>query len=184
MKTIKNHLIPLMLALFLFSTGIFAQTDHQEILNNIENTENYETIELIQMDPALSIFADLVEKSGLDISLRIADDHTLLVPTNEAFGEMEVERLAHLRDPQNRAELVQFVNYHVLPTEVQSHEFEDTNMIETEDGEAITVETSTVGSVVHVGGAELVKSDIRAANGIVHIVNGVIEPNADFVDRR
>jgi uncharacterized surface protein with fasciclin (FAS1) repeats len=61
----------------------FAQVDGP-ILNGVDNTSEYKTIELINMDKDLSTFANLLTLSGLNISLA---NYTLLVPTNEAFSK-------------------------------------------------------------------------------------------------
>jgi uncharacterized surface protein with fasciclin (FAS1) repeats len=70
---------------FMFSSSVFAQVDGP-ILNGVDNTSEYKTIELINMDKDLSTFANLLTLSGLNISLALTTEpHTLLVPTNEAF---------------------------------------------------------------------------------------------------
>jgi uncharacterized surface protein with fasciclin (FAS1) repeats len=69
---------------FMFSSSVFAQVDGP-ILNGVDNTSEYKTIELINMDKDLSTFANLLTLSGLNISLALTEPHTLLVPTNEAF---------------------------------------------------------------------------------------------------
>lgn len=181
MRTKNKSTFFLFLFAFMFSVGVSAQTDPQEILDNVENPEDYVTIELIKMDPNLSIFVDLVEKSGMDVSMKIADEHTLLVPTNEAFGEMSAEKLTELMNPQNQAELVEFINYHVLPTEVELYQFEMNDIIDTQGEEEITVESRANGELIYIGGAEIIKPDIQAANGIIHIVDRWIEPNAEVL---
>lgn len=170
-------------------TGIFfvligcggGQVNNNEILAHVEEIANYDAMELARMDENLSNFVDLVELSGLDMSMEFADSFTVFIPTNKAFGEMEVGRFEELTDPQNRAELVEFIKWHFLPNEVSSMQFDSNQVIQTSGEEEITVSTDMDGNVIFIGGAQIIKSDIQTADGIIHIVDAVVEPNADIV---
>lgn len=73
-----------------------------------------------------------------------------------------------------------FIRRHILPTEVPSIQFKDNQIIETASEEEITIGTG-IGDVIYVGGANIVKADIQASNGIIHIVDAVIEPTTDVI---
>ena len=154
---------------------------YEDLLENIENWEEYDVISLTGMDNNLSIFNHLLRLSGMDNVLDLTDEVTLFVPTNEAFKEMPEERFEFLIDPANRTVLRKFVNRHILPSEVPLMEFDSSQIIETAGEEEIEITTDASGSVVFVGGAEIKKSDIRASDGIIHIVNAPIEPTTDVV---
>lgn len=170
-------------------TGIFfvligcggGQVNNNEILAHVEETENYDAMELANLDQNLSTFVDLVELSGLNMSMEFTDSFTVFIPTNEAFGEMEVARFEELTNPQNRAELVEFIKWHFLPNEVLSIQFDDTQIIQTSGEEEIAVSTDMDSNVIFIGGAQIIKSDIQTADGIIHIVDAVVEPTADIV---
>jgi uncharacterized surface protein with fasciclin (FAS1) repeats len=98
------------------------------ILNGVDNTSEYKTIELINMDKDLSTFANLLTLSGLNISLA-TPPHTLLVPTNEAFSKMSIKRFVELTNPKNKAELVLFMNDHFLSKKYTSYEFKNADII-------------------------------------------------------
>lgn len=179
----KTKIFPfhLVTAIFFFMGCGGGQVNESEILAHIEETENYEALELAKMDDDLSTFVELVEMSGLDMSLEFADDFTVFVPTNKAFGEMDVERYEELTDPQNRAELAEFIKWHFLPNEVSSMRFSNTQVIETAGEEEIAVSTEMNGNVIYIGGAQIIKADIETTDGIMHIVNAVVQPTADIV---
>jgi hypothetical protein len=91
----KTNFLKLSLsAVFIFSSSVFAQVDGP-ILNGVDNTSEYKTIELINMDKDLSVFANLLTLSGHSLALT-TEPHTLLVPTNEAFSKMSIKRFAEL----------------------------------------------------------------------------------------
>ncbi len=150
---------------------------YDEIFGDVENTEQYDLLTLVKLDPNLSTFAGLLERSGLETSLQRAEPVTLLIPTNSAFEEMDRERYQELTDPNNLAALTQFVNMHILPSKVYKMGFNTTQIIETEGENEIPVDTRMNGEVVYIGGAEIVKPDVVASNGLIHVVNRVVEPS-------
>lgn len=148
------------------------------LFNEVEETEEYDLLSLARMEEDLSKFVDLVELSGLDASLMMTEPVTVFMPTNEAFEEMPKERYDYLTDPQNKVELVKLIQAHILPNEVSTSTFENNQIIETSNGENITVSTSAAGDLVTVGGVNIVNGDIKASNGTIHVVDGVFTPEA------
>lgn len=151
-----------------------------QILGNVQDPQMYDTMTLLRMDENISIFADLVELSGLDTSLLFADNFTVFVPTNEAFGELEVSRFEELTDPQNRAELQEFVHWHFIPNEVYSTQLEDNQMIDVQGDRQIPVSADLGNTNITIGGASIIRSDINTSDGIIHIINSVIRPVDDM----
>ncbi|GAL67888.1 fasciclin domain-containing protein [Jejuia pallidilutea] len=171
----------LLTAMLLFAFQLSAQWSSNEVLNNIEAPQNYTTLELAQMDRNLSTFTNLVFLSGLAPSMLMTDDHTLLIPTNEAFKEMSVDDFLHLTNPKNRADLVRFVTYHFLPNKVMKLNFEDSQVIDTQGDEEITVSVDEPFGITYIGSGKIIKSDIEAKNGVIHVVNSVIKPTEDVI---
>lgn len=163
-------------------TGFFAyaQSSNDEILNNVKNAGDYTTFELVSMDKDLSTFANLVAMSGLAVSMQLAEGHTLFVPTNAAFDEMTIERYTSLTDPKNKSNLIKFVKNHVMPTKHSKFDFKDDQVITTPDNNEISV-SKGISDDVFISGSRIIKSDIEASNGMLHIVNGVIDPSIDVV---
>lgn len=168
-------------ALFLGFT-VQAQTEDDKILEGVQNPKMFETIDLATMDKELSTFTNLIMLSGLGVSMELADNHTLLVPTNEAFADMSIEQFAKLTDPKNKAQLLEFVKFHVIPKKVMAEDFEGEDIISTDVEQEIAVDYNN--GIVTVGGARVIKADIEASNGVIHIVNGVIQPSTDVVPGR
>lgn len=153
--------------------------DNDNIFGNVDDTENYDILTLAGMDANLSTFAALAKMSNLDLKLNHTGPVTVFIPTNEAFLEMPLEKFNMLTDPKNRAQLAKFIQRHILPSRVTSINFNSSQAIETSSEEEITVDTEMSGNVIYVGGAEVVKSDIMASNGVIHIVNSIVEPTKD-----
>jgi len=180
MKKKISKFLTLATALIFVSFTVNAQSNNDEILGNVESPKDYTTFQLISMDKDLSTFANLVVLSGLAESMQMTDGHTIFVPTNEAFDEMSIERFTELTNPKNTTELMAFVKHHFMPTKQMLSAFEDGQVITTPDENQITVDQSSYDDV-YISGSKIIKSDIEASNGVIHIVNGVIDPSIDIL---
>jgi uncharacterized surface protein with fasciclin (FAS1) repeats len=160
---------------FLFSSSVFAQVDGP-ILSGVDNTSEYKTIELINMDKDLSTFANLLTLSGLSVSLALTTEpHTLLVPTNEAFSKMSIKRFVELTNPKNKTELVLFMNDHFLSKKYTSYEFKHADIISNGNNTRINIYKDDY--YLSFGGAKVIQADIKSKNGMIFIVDGFIEPS-------
>jgi uncharacterized surface protein with fasciclin (FAS1) repeats len=152
-----------------------SELDYDDMFDDVADTEQYDALTLIKMNPNLSTFAELVELSGLAPSMKIADPVTIFAPTNAAFNQLSQERLAELVSPNNRAGLIKLINMHILPQEASSLSFSENTFIDRGEEEDIPVTNEMNGTVIYVGGAQIVKSDVEVSNGVIHVLNGVIE---------
>lgn len=149
--------------------------DYDDMFEDVGDTEQYDVIALAKTNPHLSTFVELVELSGLAPSLMVAENITVFAPTNAAFNKMSKERLNELIDPNNRAELIELIQMHTLPNEVSSIMLTESKFIDRGEKEDIPVNTTLNGTVVYVGGAEIVNADVEAKNGMLHVVDGIFE---------
>lgn len=152
------------------------EIDYDDMFENVGDTEQYTVLELARMNPKLSTFVELVDLSGLAPSLKIVDPVTVFVPTNEAFQELPAARLAELRSPENRTDLLKFIQAHILPNAHPAIGMESGEIIETEGEQSIAINKTLNGTATWVGGAKIVKPDVEASNGIIHVVGSVIKP--------
>jgi uncharacterized surface protein with fasciclin (FAS1) repeats len=174
MKT-KFFTIITIVTTFMLSSSVFAQVDGP-ILSGVENTSEYKTIELINMDKDLSTFANLLTLSGLNISLALTTEpHTLLVPTNEAFSKMSIKRFVELTNPKNKSELVKFMNDHFLSKKYTSYEFKNADIISNGNNTKINIYKDDY--YLSFGGAKVIQADIKSKNGMIFIIDGFIEPS-------
>lgn len=178
-KNLKKHLFGILILFLGFSAN--AQNG-DNILEFVENSEQYKTVELAHMDRNLSIFVNLVHLSGLSTSLEFTEEHTVFIPTNEAFGELSMEKFAELTNPNNKDKLMKFVKRHVVSEIVMEGEFEEMQVIDSADNKEIAISVGANGTEVFVGGAEIIKGNIEASNGIIHIVDNIVMAEADILD--
>jgi len=116
-----------------------------------------------------------VEAAGLGETLMGAGPFTVFAPTDEAFAKLPegtVEAL--LEDPEKLAGILK---YHVVAGKVQSTDlamYEDGDMIPTISGAEVMFHKDENG--LRMQKANIIKADIEADNGVVHVIDGVLMP--------
>ena len=114
--------------------------------------------------------------AGLVDTLKSDGPFTVFAPTDEAFAALPEGTVEMLLKPENKEKLAQILTYHVVPAKVMSSE------IAGKKASVLTVEGSkaridaTHG--VKIDGAKVVKADIEASNGVIHVIDAVIMPQS------
>lgn len=120
----------------------------------------------------------LVKLSGLQDDLAAEGPFTLFAPSNEAFAALPADVVTSLSLPQNRQQLAELLQYHVLAGKAMSEGFGDKVADRTTlTGAKVTIDGT--GSVVQVADAIVTFADIEASNGVIHIIDTVILPPAE-----
>lgn len=115
---------------------------------------------------------DVLNAAGLAETLQGIGPFTVFAPSDEAFAKIpESIREALIADKEALAELL---TYHVISGEVTAADVATLTSAETIQGSSISIDTS---SGVKLDGASVVTADIRASNGIIHIIDTVLIPN-------
>jgi uncharacterized surface protein with fasciclin (FAS1) repeats len=136
---------------------------------------------IVETAQGAGIFKTLVaaaQAAGLAGALSDGDNLTVFAPTDEAFAALPEGTVESLLKPENKDKLVAILSYHVLPRELSSNQL---------PGRTIHVKTIKAGgdrmlSVTKAGGgvtvdqANVVKADIRADNGVIHVIDKVLLP--------
>ncbi len=117
--------------------------------------------------------AAALKAAGLVEVLQGDGPFTVFAPTDEAFAALPEGTLEMLLLPENKDKLVQILTYHVVPGKVMSGDLES-GMVKTVEGSKVNVKVSNEG--VKVGSAKVVKADVPASNGVIHVIDTVILP--------
>jgi uncharacterized surface protein with fasciclin (FAS1) repeats len=108
--------------------------------------------------------------AGLVDTLKGKGPFTVFAPTDEAFAKIPKADLdALLKD---KAKLTAVLTYHVVPGKVMAADVK-AGKVKTVQGSELTV--TTMGGV-QVDGAKVVKTDITADNGVIHVIDTVVIP--------
>ncbi len=114
-----------------------------------------------------------VKAAGLVETLSGDGPFTVFAPTNAAFAKLPEGTVASLLKPENKEKLVAILTYHVIPGKVMAADVK-TMKAKTVNGAEASI---TVGdSGVMIDKAKVVKTDIPASNGVIHVIDTVIMP--------
>ncbi|NGN97026.1 fasciclin domain-containing protein [Grimontia sp. S25] len=114
-----------------------------------------------------------VKAAGLVETLQGDGPFTVFAPTNEAFAKLPAGTVESLLEPENKDKLVAILTYHVVPGKVMAADVAGLTEAGTVQGAKIAIDTS---SGVKVDNANVVATDIKASNGVIHVIDNVIIP--------
>ena len=115
-----------------------------------------------------------IKQADLVNSLSNAGPFTVFAPTNAAFDKVPKETLDNLMKDENKTQLQDILQYHVYVGALKIEWMEDGQTLNQVNGGNITV-TKKEGKVIINNSATVIAS-IRAANGIIHVIDGVLLP--------
>jgi len=111
-----------------------------------------------------------VKQADLVATLKGPGPFTVFAPSDEAFAKVPKEQLDALL--MDKARLVQVLTYHVVPSQVMAKDVK-AGPVPTVQGQPLTVATQ---GGVSVDQAKVVKTDIVASNGVIHVIDRVLMP--------
>merc|ERR1712227_1107230 len=132
-----------------------------------------------------STLIDLAVKAGLAETLTGDGPFTVFAPTNAAFAALPAGLVAAVT---NDVELLKKVLlYHVVPGTVTSDQASNDITLKTVEGTTLRVNVYSkprqYGSTITVNGKRVTKADVKATNGVIHFIDGVmLIPAGDLVD--
>lgn len=115
-----------------------------------------------------------VKAADLEATLKGDGPFTVFAPTDDAFAKLPPGTVDSLLEPKNKAKLQAVLTYHVVPGKVMSTEAVKLKSAKTVNGKELALDASS-GSL-KVGGANVVKADIAASNGVIHVIDTVVLP--------
>ncbi|NNJ73506.1 MAG: fasciclin domain-containing protein [Enterobacterales bacterium] len=171
MKILSNRFIAAVAATMMLVTApVFAggHTNHggkghsQDIVDIAAGNESFATL------VAAVKAADLVG------TLKSEGPFTVFAPTNEAFAKLPAGTVENLLKPENKAQLVKVLTYHVVAGKVMAADVVGLTSAATVQGQSAKV-TVKDGAVM-IDNANVIKTDIEASNGVIHVIDSVILP--------
>ena len=129
-------------------------------------------VDVAATNPDFTTLVAAIKAAGLADTLSGPGPFTVFAPTNEAFAALPAGLVDKLLKPENKAVLAKILTYHVLASKVMAAEVKD-GKVATVEGGTITIDTM---SGVKVNDAKVVKTDIAASNGVIHVIDKVLVP--------
>jgi uncharacterized surface protein with fasciclin (FAS1) repeats len=113
-----------------------------------------------------------VQEAGLVDTLRGKGPFTVFAPTDEAFAKLPAGTLEALL--QDKEKLAAVLTYHVVPKRVMAAQVKP-GKVKTVQGQSLNF--TTMGGAVMVDNAKVIKTDVLASNGVIHVIDTVVLPN-------
>jgi len=166
----RNGVAHIIDGVLLPKTGALSSTDK---LPNI--------VELAESVSSLSTLVSAVVAADLVDTLTSEGPFTVFAPTNDAFGALPAGTLDGLMKPENKAQLVDVLTYHVVPEKVLSTDLALFQTLTSVEGKPL--HATKWGGTVKIG-ASLSSADLKvvtaadnlASNGVAHLIDGVLLP--------
>lgn len=127
----------------------------------------------------LSTFSQGLKSASLTATLEGTGPFTLFAPNNSAFNALPSGTLDRLQKPENVQSLTSILNYHIVAGSLLTNQLTNGQKVKTVNGQevVVSVEGTNVYLIDAKGGKALVtKSDIKAKNGVIHVIDAVLLP--------
>jgi uncharacterized surface protein with fasciclin (FAS1) repeats len=120
--------------------------------------------------------AAALEAADLVGTLKGDGPFTVFAPTDAAFAKLPEGTVESLLKPENRDQLVAILTYHVVPGEVTAADVVKLSEAKTVNGQDVAI--TVADSRVRINDANVIKTDIDASNGVIHVIDTVILPGS------
>jgi uncharacterized surface protein with fasciclin (FAS1) repeats len=115
-----------------------------------------------------------LKAAGLVETLKGKGPFTVFAPTDEAFAKLPAGTVESLLEPANKQKLTDILTYHVVAGNVKAAHVVKLSSVKTLNGQSVAIKTA--GGKVMINGATVVKADIAATNGTIHVIDTVLMP--------
>jgi uncharacterized surface protein with fasciclin (FAS1) repeats len=165
MKTMRSFITSLSLAATVaLASPSLALAQQKDIVDTAVAAKSFTTL------------AKALTAADLIATLKGPGPFTVFAPTDEAFAKLPADTLNNLLKPENKAMLRRVLTYHVVPGKVMASDVVKVSSAKAVSGDTLSIKVS--GGAVTVDKARVVKTDIGASNGVIHVVDTVLLPPA------
>jgi uncharacterized surface protein with fasciclin (FAS1) repeats len=123
---------------------------------------------------SFTTLAAALEAADLIETLKGDGPFTVFAPTDAAFAKLPAGTVESLLEPENKQKLIAVLTYHVVSGKVKSGEVAKLDSATTVQGSDVKI--AVTDGVVTINDAKVVKADVGAKNGVIHVIDTVILP--------
>ena len=147
------------LSLLLVGASLSAKADN--IVNVASNAGNFNTL------------LKAAVEAGLANTLSEDGPFTVFAPTDSAFEKLPDEVIISLLKKENKDKLVNILKFHVISGSYPSDKL-PLLPLKTLNGQDVNFKVDN--GDIFINGAKVLKANIKASNGIIHVIDGVLTP--------
>lgn len=130
-------------------------------------------VNIASVDKNFTTLTTVLKASGLIETLQEKGPFTVFAPTNSAFANLPKGTLEDLLKPENKHQLIKILTYHIIPGSITDKDLK-AGAVTTVKG--ITINVQIKKRKIMVNNAKVIKTNINASNGIIHVIDQVILP--------
>ena len=125
-------------------------------------------------NPDFSTLVSALRAADLVTALQGKGPFTVFAPNNAAFAKLPPGALEDLLKPENKKKLVEVLKNHVAHGKITSAEIKS-GRLKMLNGERVQVAVDN--GRVNFGDAQVLRTDIAASNGVIHVIDTVVMPD-------
>lgn len=140
----------------------------------VAGTAKKDIVETAVAAGTFNTLAAALQAAGLADTLKGKGPFTVFAPTDDAFNKLPAGTVETLLKPENKEKLKAILLYHVVSGDVTAAQAMKLSSARTLDGQDVKI--STDSGTVMVNDAKVVKADVSASNGVIHVIDTVLLP--------
>lgn len=137
--------------------------------------EKKDIVDVAAQNGSFTTLVAAVKAAGLVETLKGDGPFTVFAPTDEAFSKLPEGTVEMLLKPENKDKLVAILTYHVVAGKVMAADVVKVESAVTVQGQKVLVNVN--GTKVMINNAHVVTADVKASNGVIHVIDTVLMPN-------
>ena len=143
-------------------------------LHSLSYASEKNIIDSISESQKLQKLNEFVTTSELSNKILEYENLTLFAPLDDAFAALSAKTYYGYLKEENRDKLRSLVSFHFVEGIYTSENID--NVIVKKSFNSLDLEIKKINGILYVNGAEVVESDIKFSNGIIHLINRVLIP--------
>ena len=129
--------------------------------------------QVVNVDKSMRTLKKTVHASDLDQLLSSTGPYTFFAPSVLAFEKLEKGKIEKLLEPQNRAQLADLLNNHIVSGKIAFKDLKDGDKLTTVNGKQLVVQEKNGG--ISIGDVNISPREAKISNGIMHLTDMVIQ---------
>lgn len=142
--------------------------------SNTSQTSSKNIVDTAAANGSFRTLSKALEAADLARVLKGSGPYTFFAPTDSAFEKLPKGMLENWLKPENKAELIAVLKYHVLPGRASAVDVAKLTEPKMMQGQTAAVKKD--GEALSIGGAHITQRDIASSNGFIHAIDTVIMP--------
>ncbi|MEO1101503.1 MAG: fasciclin domain-containing protein [Pseudomonadota bacterium] len=158
---------------------MFQTMDERETTASKDKAYETTIVDIAAGDDRFSTLVSLVKAADLAETLSAEGPYTVFAPTNDAFAALPAEKVEYLQSEDGREDLTAILKAHVIEGRLMADEITEAGLdVRSLSDQRIDI-TSEWDGTITIDGATVIKGDIEADNGVIHVIDTVIVPQPE-----